>query len=85
LAIGLGVPVIGTDVDGFPDMLADGRGILVAPEDPEALARMLEQVLAGQRRTDTAAAREWARQFELDRVAAIYEHTYSELSQAVAL
>ncbi len=83
--MGLGVPVIGTDVDGFPETLADGRGILVAPEDPQALARVLEQVLAGQRRTATAAARVWARQFDLDRVATLYEQTYRELSQAVAL
>jgi len=78
LAMGLGVPVIGTDVDGFPDTLADGRGILVAPEDPEALARALEQVLSGQRRTDTAGARVWAAQFDVDRVAAVYEQTYIE-------
>ena len=84
LAMGLGVPVIGTDVDGFPDTLADHRGIVVASEDPEALARALEDVLTGRRRPDTAAARTWARQFDADRVAAIYEHGYDELSRAVA-
>lgn len=84
LAMGLGVPVIGTDVDGFPDTLADHRGIVVASEDPEALARALEDVLTGRRRPDTDAARTWARQFDADRVAAIYEHSYDELCHAVA-
>jgi glycosyltransferase involved in cell wall biosynthesis len=82
LAMGLGVPVVGTHVDGFPDTLADGRGIMVSPEDPEALARALEQVLAGRSRPDTAAARVWARQFDTERVAALYEQTYNDLRQA---
>ncbi|MGO9955255.1 MAG: glycosyltransferase family 4 protein [Solirubrobacteraceae bacterium] len=82
LAMGLGVPVVGTLVDGFPDTLADRRGILVSPEDPEALARALEQVLAGRSRPDTAAARVWARQFDPERVAAVYEQTYNDLRHA---
>ena len=48
-----GVPVIGTDVDGFPATLGDGRGTLVAPEDPQALATALDaraQRRAGARR-----------------------------------
>src|SRR4051812_36597296 len=56
LAMGLGVPVVGTDVDGFPDTLAERRGIIVAPEDPQALARALEDVLSGRRQPDVAAA-----------------------------
>jgi glycosyltransferase involved in cell wall biosynthesis len=82
LAMGLGVPVVGTNVDGFPDTLADRRGIMVSPEDPEALAGALEQVLARRLRPDTAAARVWARQFDTERVAAVYEQTYNDLSQA---
>jgi glycosyltransferase involved in cell wall biosynthesis len=84
LAMGLGVPVVGTDVDGFPDTLAGRRGIVVPSEDPEALARALEDVLAGRRRPDTAAARTWARHFDADRVAAVYEQSYDELYRAVA-
>jgi glycosyltransferase involved in cell wall biosynthesis len=80
LAMGLGVPGVGTSVDGFPETLADGRGIMVSPEDPEALARALEQVLARRLRPDTAAARVWARQFDTERVAAVYEQTYNDLS-----
>ncbi len=82
LGMGLGVPVVGTRVDGFPDTLADRRGILVSPEDPEGLARAREQVLARRLRPDMAAARVWARQFDTGRVAAVYEQTYNDLRQA---
>lgn len=33
-----GMPVIATRVGGIPETLADGAGVLVPPEDPEALA-----------------------------------------------
>ena len=83
LAMGLGVPVVGTNVDGFPETLADRRGVIVPSEDPIAFAAALEQVLAGTARPDTAAARVWARQFDTDRVAVVYERAYLELLQAV--
>jgi glycosyltransferase involved in cell wall biosynthesis len=79
LAMGLGVPVVGTKVDGFPETLADGRGIIVPPEDPQALAIALERILAGRQRPDTTSARTWARQFETGRVATLYEQAYAEL------
>jgi glycosyltransferase involved in cell wall biosynthesis len=79
LAMGLGVPVIGTDVNGFPDTLGQGRGIIVPAENPLALARALEQVLAGRLLTDTTGARRWAERFEIGRVAAVYERAYLEL------
>jgi glycosyltransferase involved in cell wall biosynthesis len=82
LAMGLGVPVIGTNVDGFPETLADRRGIMVSPEDPEALAVALEEVLAGRLRPDTTAARVWARQFDTETVATVYEHAYNDLRRA---
>jgi len=80
LGMGLGVPVIGTDVDGFPDTLGDGRGLIVAPEDPVALAAAIDGVLAGRLRVDTAGARHFARQFEPERVAGIYEDTYRAMT-----
>ncbi|MDQ3632484.1 MAG: glycosyltransferase family 4 protein [Actinomycetota bacterium] len=80
LGMGLGVPVIGTDVDGLPDTLGGGRGIIVAPEDPGALAAAVEDVLAGRRTVDRVAARRFARQFEPERVAGIYEETYRGLT-----
>src|SRR5204863_156733 len=38
LAMGLGVPVVATAVEGLPDTLDAGRGVLVAPDEPRALA-----------------------------------------------
>jgi hypothetical protein len=74
----------GTAVDDFPDTLAGHGGIPVSPGDPEAHARALEDVLGGPRRPDTTAARVWARQFDADGVARVYERTYAELCRAVA-
>ncbi|MCW2953458.1 MAG: hypothetical protein JWQ48_2628 [Conexibacter sp.] len=79
LGMGLGVPVIGTDVDGLPDTLADGRGIVVPSEDPVALAAAIDDVLAGRRVTDLAGARRYAMQFTPARIAAAYATTYGEL------
>jgi glycosyltransferase involved in cell wall biosynthesis len=42
-----GLPVVATNVGGIPEILADGEtGILVPPEDPAALARALERLIA---------------------------------------
>jgi glycosyltransferase involved in cell wall biosynthesis len=80
VAMGLGVPVVGADVDDLPLTLGEGRGIVVAPEDPSALAAALEDVLAGRRRPDLGAARAYARRFEVAVVAAHYAATYAELA-----
>lgn len=37
-------PVIGTPAGAAPDLLAQGGGILVKPEDPEDMARAIEQI-----------------------------------------
>ena len=49
LALGLGVPVVGTAVDGLARSLGGGRGVLVPPEAPHALAGALSRVLGGER------------------------------------
>jgi glycosyltransferase involved in cell wall biosynthesis len=84
LAMGLGVPVVGTRVDGFPETLADGRGLIVEPDDPKALAAALEDVLCGRHSPDLVGARAWAQQFGIERVASLYERDYLELCEAVA-
>jgi len=81
-AMALGTPVVGTSVEALPEVLDRGRGILVPPEDPEALARALEDVLAGRRSTDRAAARAYAAQFTPARVAARYAAHYRQLAEA---
>jgi len=84
LAMGLGVPVVGTRVDGFPETLMDNRGVIVEPDDPLAMAAALEDVLSGRRTTDVAGARTWAQRFATERVASLYERDYLELCRAVA-
>ncbi len=37
-------PVIGTPVGAAPELLSDGAGILVKPEDPEDMAKAIEQI-----------------------------------------
>lgn len=73
-----GVPVIGTEVDGFPATLGGGRGILVAPEDPQALAAALERVLHGEL-ARPRPLRSLAERYAPARAAAIYERTYRGL------
>ena len=53
---------VGTAVDGLARALGEGRGVLVPPEDPRALAGALSRVLAGER-PDPALGRAYARQF----------------------
>ena len=85
LAMSLGVPVVGTAVEGLPGVLGDGRGVLVAPEDPAALAAAIEGVLSGRLRTDARAARLYARGFRPQAVAARYAAAYRDLSASSSL
>jgi glycosyltransferase involved in cell wall biosynthesis len=42
-AFAAGIPVVGTDLGGLPELVDDGRhGALVPPDDPRALADALE-------------------------------------------
>ena len=78
MALGLGVPVVGTAVDGLAHTLGDGRGVLVPPEDPPALAAALARVLAGLH-PDPGPGRAYARQFTPSAVAAAYLDAYRRL------
>ena len=78
VALGLGVPVIGTAVDGLARTLGHGRGVLVPPGDPPALSAALSRVLAGQR-PDPGPGRAYARQFTPSAAAAMYLATYQHL------
>ena len=44
-ALALGVPVVATDVDGLPEALARGGGMLVPSESPVELAAVVERLL----------------------------------------
>lgn len=82
LAMGLGVPVVGTRVDGLVDTLADARGILVPPDDPQALARALAEVLTSGTTSDLPGARVYAHRFTPARVAEYHHRDYEGLITA---
>jgi glycosyltransferase involved in cell wall biosynthesis len=57
-AILLGTPVVATNVGGMAELVVDGEGgRLVAPGDPDALARALDEVLADRALAETYAAK----------------------------
>ena len=44
-AMALGIPVVATRVGGIPDLLGSGRGVMVEPRDPVALAGAVRRIL----------------------------------------
>lgn len=85
LGLGLGVPVVGTHVDGLAGTLSQSRGVTVAPDDPAALSQAISEALAGRTPIDRAGAIRYARQFSTARVADFYLTEYqATLSHAAA-
>jgi glycosyltransferase involved in cell wall biosynthesis len=80
VAMGLGVPVVGTAVEGLPLTLGEGRGLLVAPEDPRALAAGIAGILRGEQRTDLDGGRAYAARFEAGLVAEQYAAVYRRVT-----
>ena len=53
-ALAVGTPVIASDLEGNPELVAHGvTGLLVPPRDPDALARALLDTIADQQRART--------------------------------
>ena len=62
-AMAAGIPVVSTTISGLPELVQDGEGgLLVAPEDPRALADAIERMLKDDdlARRLAASAREFA-------------------------
>src|SRR5262249_19363858 len=78
VALGLGVPVVGTGVGGRARTLGQGRGVLVPPDAPPALAAALSRVLGGER-PDPGPGRAYARQFPPRAAAALCLDAYHRL------
>ncbi len=77
-----GVPVIATRVGGNPELIAEGRGLLVPPSDEEALAAALGCLLedANLRRQFGENGRRFALEnFTIERMRARHQELYSEL------
>ena len=73
-------PIVATRVGGIPDVVGSEEALLVAPDDPDALAdaiRLLVQDLDGRERRATAAEERLSREYSLDgwleRYDAIYD------------
>ncbi len=79
IAMGLGVPVVATAVEGLPATLGSNRGVLVAPGDPAALADGIVGALGGDLPVDREEARAYAQRYLPERVARAYAEEYREL------
>ena len=78
-ALALGLPVVATAVGGIAEELVDGQdALLVAPRDPEALAKALELVATDKdRRAELArAAAARADEFDVSRAVTTIESSY---------
>lgn len=77
-ALSLAVPVIGTDIRGMRDLLADGTGIMVGVGNPQALANAMAWVLdhAKDARMMGQRGRERIEQFDLRRILLHHEDLY---------
>lgn len=72
-AMAAGVPVVATDVSGLADLVDDRRtGLLVPPEDPEALSRAIVELLGDDALGDALRAAAHARATGPDHQPATY-------------
>ncbi len=80
----LGVPVIATRVGAIPEMILDrDTGLLVEPGNVDQLADAIEALLADEelRKRMSVRAREWAKNFTLDRAVTELERVYKSLEE----
>jgi colanic acid/amylovoran biosynthesis glycosyltransferase len=78
-AMALGIPTISTQTGGIPELLGNRAGILVPPEDPEALAAALGQLILDSHargRIGRVGRAKVAQQFNVER-------TTAELAQLI--
>jgi glycosyltransferase involved in cell wall biosynthesis len=85
-----GVPVVGSKLGGIPDLIQPGwNGDLVPPNDPAALVRSLETILADQERAFKMGAvgrsmvvRDFSPLRHLERLDALYDEATSIIGQS---
>ena len=78
-AMAAGTPVVAIDAMGVRDPLADGRGGMLVPDDPEMFARAVEGILddPDYAKQLSAEARGKAHQYSSEKTAAALVETYS--------
>ena len=84
-AASYGKPVVASNVGGIPEVVLGGEtGLLVPPDDPEALAGAIIELLSDSnyRKTLGKKGREWAARFYPERVAEDYLKIYGEISKS---
>ncbi len=78
----LGVPVIGTNVGGIPDVITDGEtGLLVPPSNPQALADAMTRLVSDAALRDRLAANAASKlsRFDWDRITESYRSLYESV------
>jgi glycosyltransferase involved in cell wall biosynthesis len=79
-ALGSGLPCVGTRVGGIPELLGGQTGLLVPPEDPQALANAMASLSSPAFRATVAAGnQEVVGRFSLERCAQRFTAIYREL------
>lgn len=82
-AMSCGVPVIGSDIGGITDIIAEGvTGLLVAPGDPGALAAAIERLVRDPelaRRLGESGYRRVQEEFSWEAIAARWDGVYTSL------
>jgi glycosyltransferase involved in cell wall biosynthesis len=80
-----GKPIVATDVGGIPEVIEDGvHGVLVPPQDEEALAAALAGVLRdaeGRNQMGARARERCRRELSLDHTVETVQELYEELLQ----
>jgi glycosyltransferase involved in cell wall biosynthesis len=79
-ALACGLPCIASNVGGIPEILGEDGGIMVPPDDPQALAdAMLKMMDPEVRRHYSARVPEIAKRFSIEECARKYAEIYEEL------
>ena len=84
-AMANGLPVVQPKHGAFPEIIARTGGMMVPPEDPDALANALHTLLtdrAGAARLGSEAAAGVRAHYTLDQMAASAEEVYAKVTRA---